>query len=485
MNEIYNSVNQKTNGKYKSLRFPCITFDGGQAVIKVVCLPSDSGFVLANKPELLSVLTELCDIHTPISLEICESEVSPMALRKQIMLFSEKYTFVTSAMRTLFVSGEGAFSVKMTMPEVMYEVAKDEYIPALKEFLANNFVQEITLDIKTTEFTVTRERTNSVSEYELSDVTPIVGNETPQKAAAIASVTSQGYNVTVVGVLAMPTQFTSKAGRPYEKFLLYDGEDTISCRYVPFEAGTFTSKDYIGKLLAVSGNVEYEAEREEATISVRAISLCSANIKTVPNKPQPAAYTVISPQKCETLVQSSMFDGVQTLPASLDGDFVVLDFETTGLSLISDTPTELGAVKISGGKIVETFSTLIDPRKHIPEHVSEKTGITDDMVHGQPLFEDILPDFYRFTYGCGIVCHNITFDFPFLLRAGNRAGWAFGDRLTYDTMGIAPRAIHGLQRLSLAAITEELQIVNDTAHRALSDAEATAKVFIAMQKLIG
>ncbi len=160
------------------------------------------------------------------------------------------------------------------------------------------------------------------------------------------------------------------------------------------------------------------------------------------------------------------------------------DFETTGLSVAYDRPTEIGAVKITDGVITETFSTLIDPLMPIPEIVSQKTGITDDMVKGKPRFREVLADFYRFSYGCPLIGHNIAFDFPFLLKYGNRYGYVFGAHATFDTMGIAPRALAGIEQLSLNRVLDRLGLVNDNAHRALSDATATAKAFIAMQKLL-
>ena len=106
------------------------------------------------------------------------------------------------------------------------------------------------------------------------------------------------------------------------------------------------------------------------------------------------------------------------------------------------------------------------------------------MVKGQPLFDDILPDFYKFSQGCSFVCHNIAFDFPFLLKGGNRNGFLFGDRKTYDTMAIAPVALPGIPKLSLDKVLEGLGLVNDNAHRAMSDATATAKAFVAMHRIL-
>lgn len=487
MNEIYNRINEKTSGKYKDVRFSDAAF-GDTAEITVVCKPDERDFVAANKGELLRLIDEECGFRMQISLKISSVQPTEQSLRAEVVAFTEKFSYVSSMLHTIKAETDPEYKIKLKMHGAMYDLAQNDYLPRLKEFLANRFAVPVGLDVDVVDFadSGTVASAGGLSrkpvEYALKDVVPVVGTFTPNKALSVAGVTSQGYNVAVCGVYAMPTAYVSKGGRPYERFMLYDGDMSVQCRFMPNE-NTLLRSELVGKTVCVLGNAEYEADRHNASITVRSLSLCDADgLSAVPIKPEPKQYTTVKPREYEEYVQSSMFDGGFSVPDTLKGDFVVFDFETTGLSLLYDRPTELGAVKISGGSIKEIFTTLIDPRKDIPPEVSEKTGITNEMVKGQPLFEDIIPDFYKFTYGCAVVCHNIPFDFPILLRGANRIGYNFGNRPTFDTMGIAPRALLGLQRLSLDKVLEALGLTNDNAHRALSDAIATAKAFIALQR---
>lgn len=99
-------------------------------------------------------------------------------------------------------------------------------------------------------------------------------------------------------------------------------------------------------------------------------------------------------------------------------DYVVFDLETTGLSPNTDEIIEISAVKAEGGKVKETFSTLVNPGRPIPREASMVNGITDDMVAGAPKLPEAIKEFSEFIGKQVLVGHNIrSFDLKFLSKA--------------------------------------------------------------------
>ena len=95
------------------------------------------------------------------------------------------------------------------------------------------------------------------------------------------------------------------------------------------------------------------------------------------------------------------------LLTSYVSDYVVFDLETTGISCSKDDIVEISAISVKDSKIVDEFSTLVNPLRPIPYYASNVNGITDDMVADSPVFEDVLPQFLDFIGNSVLVGHNI------------------------------------------------------------------------------
>lgn len=157
--------------------------------------------------------------------------------------------------------------------------------------------------------------------------------------------------------------------------------------------------------------------------------------------------------------------------------YVVFDIETTGLSSRNDKITEIGAVKIKNGIIVDRFSQLINPEKEIPQVVVDLTGISNSMVENEPTIEEVIPKFHDFAKDAVLVAHNAKFDISFIRREYANNNLEFNHPIL-DTLVLARATMTDMKRFNLGTLCKNLGVSLVGAHRAVNDAEATAEVFI-------
>ncbi len=159
------------------------------------------------------------------------------------------------------------------------------------------------------------------------------------------------------------------------------------------------------------------------------------------------------------------------------GDFVVFDIETTGFSPVNNRIIEIGAVKVSEGKIVDRFSVFVNPDVPIPFEIVKLTGITDDMVSDAAFIETVLPEFLDFCGDCVLVAHNANFDMSFIKE--NTLRQKIEKQFTYiDTVAIARILLPHQGKHTLDAVAKTLGVSLENHHRAVDDAEATAEIFV-------
>ncbi|MCT4612833.1 MAG: PolC-type DNA polymerase III [Clostridia bacterium] len=160
----------------------------------------------------------------------------------------------------------------------------------------------------------------------------------------------------------------------------------------------------------------------------------------------------------------------------IDDTYIVFDIETTGFNPGKDKITEIGAVKISGGEIVDRYSTFVNPEMPIPKFITELTGITDEMVANERLISEVLPDFMEFAGDGVLVAHNADFDIKFMRYFANEIDMEINNTVL-DTVGLARTLFPGIKNHKLNTIAEYLEVSLDNHHRAVDDAEATAEIF--------
>lgn len=162
--------------------------------------------------------------------------------------------------------------------------------------------------------------------------------------------------------------------------------------------------------------------------------------------------------------------------------FAIIDIETTGLDPKKDKITEIAIMVHDGLSVVERFATLINPERSIPAHISRITGINDAMVKDAPRFFEVAKKILDLTRDRIFVAHNVEFDFRFVQEEFKSFGYAFKrDKLC--TVRLSKKLLPKRKSYSLGRLCESLSIPLLGAHRASSDAEATAQLFTYLMQL--
>ena len=360
----------------------------------------------------------------------------------------------------------------------------------------------------------------------------IYGKEIKDEPVAISEISMDAKFVTIQGDIIYFDSREVKNEKTMAKFYLADESDAFTCKaFIPnkkfaqIKGDLKAGKSYV----KVKGRFQYDSFDKENVIMVNDINKAKKKPGRVDNAPKKRVelhmHTKMSSMDAMTdasvLVKNAISWGhkavaitdhgnVQAFPeayhaaggkikilygvecylvndsaeitsntknAPLSGEFVVFDLETTGLSPLTEAITEIGAVKVKDGKVVDTFNTFVNPLKHIPAKISELTGITDAMVQDAPTIESVMPQFYDFVGDATLVAHNATFDTSFIKKAAGDMGLKF-DFCCIDTLELARSLVKGVKNYKLDTLTKHFNIKLENHHRACDDALATAHVFL-------
>ena len=167
----------------------------------------------------------------------------------------------------------------------------------------------------------------------------------------------------------------------------------------------------------------------------------------------------------------------------LNTEYIVFDIETTGLSQKKNKIIEIGAVKVNDGEEIDRFSEFINPEEPIPYSIEQLTSITDEMVMHAPTVDVILPKFLEFCGDDIVVAHNAAFDTGFIKKNAKDLGMKF-DNTIMDTMTLSHVLLPELGKFTLDRVCKALNVKNEHHHRAVDDANATAKIFVKLYEML-
>lgn len=156
--------------------------------------------------------------------------------------------------------------------------------------------------------------------------------------------------------------------------------------------------------------------------------------------------------------------------------YCIVDIETTGGNHKSGKITEIAGFLHDGNKIVERFSTLVNPGIPIPPFITKLTGISNAMVAVAPTFEEVANDLEKFTANAIFVAHNVNFDYGFIREEFRKLGRDF-NRKKLCTVHLSRKTFPDLESYSLGKLSKQLNIELLDHHRAESDARATVSLF--------
>lgn len=161
--------------------------------------------------------------------------------------------------------------------------------------------------------------------------------------------------------------------------------------------------------------------------------------------------------------------------------FAIIDTETTGGNPSKDKVMEIAIIIHDGKKIIDEFSTLVNPQEPIAPFIRSLTGINESMVKDAPTFEEIADKVLEMTEGHIFVAHNVRFDYSILRNEFQRMGIKFL-RKQLCTVKLSRELIPGHNSYSLGRLCKDLEINLEGRHRAYGDALATAKLFSLLYK---
>ena len=164
--------------------------------------------------------------------------------------------------------------------------------------------------------------------------------------------------------------------------------------------------------------------------------------------------------------------------------YAVVDLEATDAHSSENKIIQIGIALVEGGKIVETYSTEVNPHEPLLPRISELTGLSDKQLKSAPDFSEVASEVRKLLTDSVFVAHNARFDYGLLEKSFLNAGLEFNEMLRVDTVDLARVFYPTFEKYGLEALSEKLDLAHDHPHAAVSDAYATAELLIRIEEKI-
>ncbi len=469
--------------------------------------------ILKNEFDIVRTVTLIHDDSG--NTEVSERQRQRLEeLDRQILQAERSY-------QTREVSSDGGFAKKEITEENLIK------LPRLTSVYDPNVSVEF---ISETRFTIGNFTFDTASaEY-------VIGVPFDIKPIPIASLTRPVRNITIVGEVF---HFTKEANRAGDKFNLsfgvYDGNASMfvkSYAMLPEDVNEIAGAVKDGMVVAIHGYTKCERNDEiEIYMNYSDIAVIAREVRTdhaekkrvelhlhtnmssmdglippdvivktakkwghaavaITDHGNVQAYpeAMIAAEKCDMKVIYGMEayfvnDTASAVYGQYSGqfsdEFIVFDLETTGLSHQTCKITEIGAVRVKDGEILETYNTFVNPECPIPEEVSKLTSITDEMVADARTIREVLPEFMNFIGDRLLIAHNADFDTGFIRAAANDQGIPF-ENPYMDTLALSRYLNPEMKAHKLDMLAKRYGLGDFNHHRACDDAHMLALIFFAM-----
>ncbi len=518
--QFIDKLNQATDNKYDFLRISKLNLDVGANSLSVVCLLpqniSEEQFSEKDK----QIIEEFCRSQVPqsfaLKIAFVKNIINKEAISKQVFNFiSLKYQTVLSQMDASLTDVRIDDGNKIAIDVYVFSTAEhfcenSGFKEKLAKHIFNqNCVEKVSVNIKVNKridaekLLELRDNVKYVDSGEIDIVGNyhyVVGKDITRKPRYIEKYKKEMEGICVCGTVSELKRINiidknspdRKIKKVLFKFVISDTTGSMDCLYFAKvrkpkkgETESSTCMDLLkdGDDAVILGNYRLSDFSGKNELLITKLALCKINYEGLAKRREDIKNAnkikiFQTPKVYDVDMNETLLDMLGHCDYIMNNKFVVFDLETTGLSTESDDVIEIGAVKMEGGKIVEYYNTLVDPKRHIPDQASEVNHIYDEDVKNSPYIEDIFGFFAQYCKGYILVAHNGNgFDFKIIRRLADSFGYPLNNVMV-DSLTEARNVLPSLRRHSLESLCNHYGIINQNAHRAYEDAEATAKVFV-------